>query len=674
MKLRKRLLNRLARRLMRVAHAMDGEDVSPPIPPKYGDLRLNVNPADLDCAKRQWKLQEEARKRIENYRITVDANGEFSLLPLIKVEKEDSDEGGEKSSTGQFSENLSESNGEQDEAVDKSKSSKDDADADDGEDDNSKSEESAESMERESAGSVTEPKGKDETAEAKEKEDEVKSYEKKNSANNTEEEAMEKLNSTDIVMKDASNSGVDKEPEQSVKSEDNDVDMPDVENAVESVRVTAAGVDEEKQGETKEASEDEISPKGDNPDSAVGPIKSNELVGTPTPEQKSPAHNDGAKEVAKESAAEKETDKNDSANNASINENDSAKVEVNQPVNSSTCESSVEPDVDAKTGSEGGLDNTDNIKIECEVATSADPTAEQLTMHSPEPDGAKSSPAKTPTVGGSSPGKKLSAGETSKQKSLIELPPLRELSQLEKDYEILKDFVDAYEKEIDTITGEVSFRILNEGDREEDYVKITRGVGIGASFRGTMSLKEKEAEFTRWQTALLGRIPEAPTFDEIGMKNCVFMLDERRKLLQMEIENKRKRDRGQYEDSSDEEEEEKKKPVAKQEKNIGAVERKNPDKKDDDEKGARVTKRMKPLSLVPYPSFYESDLRRLRMVHFDLMTSNIQNSAKERLDGATNEYNAGKFRTFFCFASQATASESLTSFFASIHKLAILSI
>lgn len=44
MLLRKRLLNRLARRLNRLAHAMDnGEIFTPPTLPKYGDARYEIS-------------------------------------------------------------------------------------------------------------------------------------------------------------------------------------------------------------------------------------------------------------------------------------------------------------------------------------------------------------------------------------------------------------------------------------------------------------------------------------------------------------------------------------------------------------------------------------------------------------------------------------------------------
>ena len=65
MKLRRRLLNRLARRLNRVAQAMDGQDVSPPSPPKYGDLRLHFDPAQVQVYATHWERREEAKRRIQ---------------------------------------------------------------------------------------------------------------------------------------------------------------------------------------------------------------------------------------------------------------------------------------------------------------------------------------------------------------------------------------------------------------------------------------------------------------------------------------------------------------------------------------------------------------------------------------------------------------------------------
>jgi len=64
MKLRRKLSNRLIRRLTRLARAMDGKDVYPPPAPKYGDLRLHIDPKSIESRHVEWKEKEDARKRI----------------------------------------------------------------------------------------------------------------------------------------------------------------------------------------------------------------------------------------------------------------------------------------------------------------------------------------------------------------------------------------------------------------------------------------------------------------------------------------------------------------------------------------------------------------------------------------------------------------------------------
>ncbi|VEU44996.1 unnamed protein product [Pseudo-nitzschia multistriata] len=65
MNLRRKLSNRLVRRLTRLAYVMDGKDLSPPGPPKYGDLRLQIDPKALQLKAEEWGKKEEAKKRIE---------------------------------------------------------------------------------------------------------------------------------------------------------------------------------------------------------------------------------------------------------------------------------------------------------------------------------------------------------------------------------------------------------------------------------------------------------------------------------------------------------------------------------------------------------------------------------------------------------------------------------
>ena len=77
-----------------------------------------------------------------------------------------------------------------------------------------------------------------------------------------------------------------------------------------------------------------------------------------------------------------------------------------------------------------------------------------------------------------------------------------------------------------------------DNEEEPDYVAIKYGAGVGAAHR-TMSAREKESEWDRWQADILGRVPDQPTFKELGMDQRAFHLEERRKRA---IEEKKKRE------------------------------------------------------------------------------------------------------------------------------------
>jgi hypothetical protein len=85
MKLRRKLSNRLIRRLTRVATAMDGSNVAPPAPPKYGDLRLHVDQEVVEARVQEWKQREAAKKRIE-----AALNGDETAYAPTTVESADS--------------------------------------------------------------------------------------------------------------------------------------------------------------------------------------------------------------------------------------------------------------------------------------------------------------------------------------------------------------------------------------------------------------------------------------------------------------------------------------------------------------------------------------------------------------------------------------------------------
>jgi hypothetical protein len=278
------------------------------------------------------------------------------------------------------------------------------------------------------------------------------------------------------------------------------------------------------------------------------------------------------------------------------------------------------------------------------------------------------------------------------------------------DYEALQEYSDSYEKVLDPATGTFTYTILDQ-NREEDHLAIKYGAGIGASHR-SMSSKDKEAEWKRWQTSLLSRIPEQPTFEELGYQNRVFLMEERRKLALEELkaktpkvedmdmedtspkktsdENKddsptktnddEKDDKKDDDDTNDEEkddddmdvdekdsaddgssdddkkdEEDKKVDDDEDIETDGKEKAESPSKKakddeeeeeeEDEKKADIVPKRNKPISLVPVPSFYEQDLKRIKLVHAELMAASIQDHARRRLEEVTRDYNGGKSPT-----------------------------
>ena len=106
-------------------------------------------------------------------------------------------------------------------------------------------------------------------------------------------------------------------------------------------------------------------------------------------------------------------------------------------------------------------------------------------------------------------------------------------ASLAKYYDIVKEYDTMYEKVWDTTSQTFKF-ICAEEPAEPEYTQLRGGNGIGGTQR-PMSLPEREAEHKRWKTAILSRIPEQPTFEDLGMKNRVFCYEARKKRC-LEIE------------------------------------------------------------------------------------------------------------------------------------------
>lgn len=151
---------------------------------------------------------------------------------------------------------------------------------------------------------------------------------------------------------------------------------------------------------------------------------------------------------------------------------------------------------------------------------------------------------------------------------------------------------------------------------------------IGSTFTSQASSKEMAMEHKRWMTELLSKIPEQPTFEELGMKNRVFELEKRKKLFQ---------DKDQMDSTTDDivkEEHASKKKRTNSNANVDMEEDKVPAV----ERRGEGEYNHKKFSLEPVPSFFDQDYHRCLMIHNDLIQYASTEKTKIALEEATKEY------------------------------------
>jgi len=241
---------------------------------------------------------------------------------------------------------------------------------------------------------------------------------------------------------------------------------------------------------------------------------------------------------------------------------------------------------------------------------------------------------------------------------------------LVNDFNFLKEYETAYEKTWDHATKDFKYKILNEEIPDPQSGRV----GASAVFS---SHEDRKAERKRWQTNLLRRIPQQPSMDELGLKNRVFHLEERRKRCLQQVidahndgespEKKFKPDDGQdgggnnefalgrkggrleskqkSDDYSDNMEVDRDEDERKDEEHSDSEDEKEAESETKDQ----ITEGMKPkrsISFAPTPSFDEQDLGRIRLIHKDLLNLSQVELTRKRLSAATGDYNkAYKFST-----------------------------
>jgi hypothetical protein len=193
---------------------------------------------------------------------------------------------------------------------------------------------------------------------------------------------------------------------------------------------------------------------------------------------------------------------------------------------------------------------------------------------------------------------------------------------------------------LELIELDVGYDSINKDDKKKsnhdapEYATLKFGAGVGATHK-SMSSKEKEVEFARWSQDILARIPEQPTFEQLGMGDKeVFFLEERKKKL---LDQLKKEQRNTDEESISEESFEVKDSEDLPSKNE-EVFSEPPADETDETQPEKIPKNKLYLSLQPVPSFAQQDLRRIRSIHADYVSSTIFKQYKAKVDEAAKEY------------------------------------
>ena len=280
---------------------------------------------------------------------------------------------------------------------------------------------------------------------------------------------------------------------------------------------------------------------------------------------------------------------------------------------------------------------------------------------------------------------------------------------LAADFELFLDYKDAYEKLMSSVIPiddgsvvpdsthvasflqnlppgkmNVNYTILQD-QRDEDYMIIKNGIG---ATHPNMTIQEREAEYHKWESNLLSRIPEQPTYAELGYENRVFLYEDRMQRAvekQNEQGKQEQRDdeiptKGSDEDNMDIDD---KNTPKENEKDTDTLNENDEDTIKEDnivdvamdedavvadtaideeamndaengqefgDEGAKndemekdldkvEPKQLRPISLVAIPSFYEQDLKRIKLVQAELMASSMREHAIHRLEDVTQEFN-----------------------------------
>ena len=200
-----------------------------------------------------------------------------------------------------------------------------------------------------------------------------------------------------------------------------------------------------------------------------------------------------------------------------------------------------------------------------------------------------------------------------------------------------------------------------ERDFSSSKFTAAGGGGIGALSRA-MNSREREIEYNRWKTDVLAKVPEQPTFAELGLENRIFGLEARRKKAsgaadsvcsddgndKMEVDDKAAASAAAEDDAMDVDDDDKDEGGSKKRSADDAEETEGQEGKDEKSKEEAekekikrpdIFKKKKLISLAAAPSFHSQDQHRIRSIHKDLLLRSRMEKAQKLLDDANAAYN-----------------------------------
>ncbi len=183
---------------------------------------------------------------------------------------------------------------------------------------------------------------------------------------------------------------------------------------------------------------------------------------------------------------------------------------------------------------------------------------------------------------------------------------------------------------------------LNKDEDDFDDTNTSSRHGIGAVSK-FMTKKEKVMEWKRWQAEFLSKIPDQPTFKELGMENRVFLLEERRKLAKecspKKSEKKDEEMTGEEDKEAAAVEDSKKRAREEdhKENDNGNDKEGSSNKRQDKDIEPPIMKR-KRISLDPVPSFFQQDYSRILMIQNATLSAAVVTNLRETYAQAKSEY------------------------------------